>query len=260
MVLTANLAVVAGLLGSPIVVLVWRSLRTGDGLGLDAYRGLGQRVADTGLFVAPATAIANSLRFALAATALAVVVGTLAAVVIAYRRGAASRAFDALLMLPLGTSAVTLGFGFLVALDAPVDLRTSPWIIPIAHALVAIPFVVRTAVPVMRRIRGRLREAATVLGASPAQAWREVDLPLVARAVVVGGGFALAVSLGEFGATSFIARPDTPTLPIAIFRLLGRPGALTFGRAMALSVILMAVTALAVLAVERLRREGGGDF
>ncbi len=162
-------------------------------------------------------------------------------------------------MLPLGTSAVTLGFGFLVALDAPVDLRTWRGLIPVAHALVAIPFVVRTAVPVMRRVRQRLREAAATLGASPAQTWREIDLPLIARALAVGAGFAFAVSLGEFGATTFIARPDAPTLPVAIFRLLGQPGGIPFARAMALSVILMILTTAAVLAIERLRPPEGGD-
>lgn len=251
--LAVNLAVMASLLGAPLAVLVWRSVHVGGQTTLASYRGLGDRLAGSGLLVAPGAAIGNSLRFALIATLLAVGIGGLAAIVVAYRSGVASRAFDTLLMLPLGTSAVTLGFGFLVALDAPVDLRTSPWLLPIAHSLVAIPFVVRTAVPVMRRIRTRLREAATVLGASPARAWREVDLPLVSRAMAVGAGFAFAVSLGEFGATSFIVRPDTPTLPIAIFRLLGRPGTGTYGRAMALSVILMALTAAAVLAIDRLR-------
>ncbi len=256
----ANLALMAMLLGGPIASLVGRSLRTGSGYGFDWYRSLGDATSGTGLFVPPLTAVGNSLRFAIAATVLAVVVGGLAAAVIAYRRGPAARAFDTLLMLPLGTSAVTLGFGLLVALDAPIDLRTSIWLIPIAHSLVAIPFVVRTAVPVMRRVRRRLREAAAVLGAAPLRAWREVDLPLVSRAIAVGAGFAFAVSLGEFGATSFIVRPDTPTLPIAIFRLLGRPGAVTSGRAMALSVILMVLTAVAVLAIERLRTGGQEDF
>ncbi len=260
LILGANLGIMALLLGSPIAVLVWRSVQSGAGLSLSAYTGLTRRSTGEGLFVPPTTAIWNSLQFALVAAALAVVIGSMAAAVVAYRKGPTGQAFDALLMLPLGTSAVTLGFGFLLALDAPLDLRTSPWLIPIAHSLVAIPFVVRIAVPVMRRVRSRLREAAMMLGASPEQAWREIDFPLVARAIVVGGGFAVAVSLGEFGATSFIARPDTPTLPIAIFRLLGRPGSITFGRAMALSVILMAVTAVAVLAVERLRPGGGEDF
>ena len=125
----------------------------------------------------------NSLAFALVATAITLPLGVLAASVIAYRRGWLARGFDALLMLPLGTSAVIIGFGFLVSLDnLPVDLRVSPLLIPIAHALVALPLLVRATVPVMRSIDDRLREAAAVLGASPLRAWREVDLPIIGRA------------------------------------------------------------------------------
>jgi thiamine transport system permease protein len=116
-----------------------------------------------------------------------------------------------------------------------------------------VPFVVRAMVPVLRSIDPRLRDAAAVLGASPARVWREVDLPVVRRAMAVAAGFAAAVSLGEFGATLFIARPDRPTIPVAIYRLLGRPGSANFGQAMALSTVLMVVTALAVLLVEWLR-------
>jgi thiamine transport system permease protein len=158
-------------------------------------------------------------------------------------------------------SAVTIGFGFLIALDKPpFDLRASPVLIPIAHALVAAPFVARVLIPVLRSIDQRLRDTAAVLGASPGRVWREIDLPIVARAVLVAAGFAFAISLGEFGATIFIARPDYPTLPVVIFRLLGQPGALNFGAAMAASVILMAVTALAILAIERFRFADIGEF
>jgi thiamine transport system permease protein len=68
------------------------------------------------------------------------------------------------------------------------------------------------------------------------------------------------VSLGEFGATVFIARPDTPTVPIAIFRFLARPGDLNYGQAMALSTILMVLCAGALLALERLRLGRSGEF
>ncbi len=257
--LMANLALMASLLGAPLIVMVGRALDTPTGFGLDAFTTLGERAAGSPLFVPATTAVANSLRFAVAATAIAVAVGGAAAAIVAYRRGRLARAFDLVLMLPLGTSAVTLGFGLLVALDSPIDLRTWWGLVPIAHALVAVPFVVRTTVPVMRRVRQRLREAAATLGASPPRAWREIDLPLIARALTVGAGFAFAVSLGEFGATSFIARPDTTTLPLAIFRLLGQPGGLNFARAMALSVVLMALTTAAVLIIERMRPGDGGD-
>jgi thiamine transport system permease protein len=132
--------------------------------------------------------------------------------------------------------------------------------VPIAQALIAIPFVIRVMTPVLRAIDPRLREAAAMLGAPPARVWREVDLPIVARAALVAAGFAFAISLGEFGATLFIVRPTSPTVPVLIFRLLGQPGPLNFGAAMAASVILMAMTALAILGIERFRVGSVGEF
>ncbi|MGW5676288.1 ABC transporter permease [Streptomyces sp. NPDC003860] len=258
------LTTVALLVLVPLGVLVERSLSTPDGYGFDYYRALGSLDASGGAFlVPPVHAVGNSLKYALAATAIAVVVGGLAAAALARRpgpegreRGAGRlvRGFDALLMLPLGVSAVTVGFGFLITLDEPpLDLRASWILVPLAQALVGVPFVVRTMLPVLRAVDGRLREAAAVLGASPLRVWREVDLPLVRRALLIAAGFAFAVSLGEFGATVFIARPDNPTLPVAVARLLGRPGELNYGQAMALSTILMVVCAGALLLLERIR-------
>lgn len=199
----------------------------------------------------PGSAARNSLLFAAVATVIATVVGLMASAVITRRTGGLSRWFDLTLMLPLGTSAVTIGFGFIVALDWPVDLRASLFLVPVAHALVAIPFVVRSTVPTLRAIPEDLRQSAAVLGASPARVWREIDLPIVARAAAVGAGFSMVVSLGEFGATSFVARPDTVTIPTMIFRLLGRPGQTSFGMAMALAVILALLVTVVVLWIDR---------
>ncbi|MGW3268180.1 ABC transporter permease [Streptomyces sp. NPDC001056] len=256
--LAGVLATVALLLVLPLAVLVRRSL---DAPGFGYYRALTR--TDGGTFlVAPVHAVWTSLQYAVAATAIAVVIGGLAAAALARRdAGRLVRGFDALLMLPLGVSAVTVGFGFLIALDEPpLDLRQSWVLVPLAQALVGAPFVVRTMLPVLRAVDLRLREAAAVLGASPWRVWREVDLPLVRRALVVAAGFAFAVSLGEFGATVFIARPDNPTLPVAVARLLSRPGDLNYGQAMALSTILMVVCAAALLLLERLRTDRTGEF
>jgi thiamine transport system permease protein len=255
-----NLAVAGLLLGLPLAVLVERSLAVPGGYGLTNYVSLFNGGAGA-LFVPPLEAIRNSLQFALVATTICLPLGILAAVVIAYRRGMVARSFDTLLMLPLGTSAVIVGFGFLVSLGhLPVDLRVSPVLIPIAHALVGLPLLVRATVPVMRSVDARLRQAASVLGASPFRAWRQIDLPIIGRAVVIGAGFAFAVSLGEFGATLFIARPDTPTMPIAIFRLLSQPGALNFGQAMAMATLLMIVTGTAVALADRFRGRAAPAF
>jgi thiamine transport system permease protein len=255
--LVGVLAGAALLLGAPIAVLVARSL---DG-GLRHYRALLETDPRGPAGVAPIEAVRNSVAFAALAVVLAVAIGGLAAAAIASREGGGRRALDVLVMLPLGTSAVTVGFGFLVALDRPpLDLRGSVLLVPIAQALVAIPFVVRLVVPELRAIDPRLREAAAVLGASPRRVWREVDLRIAARAFTVGAAFAAAISLGEFGATVFIARPDAPTVPVLIFRLLGRPGSANVGQAMALSVVLAALTALAVVASERSRVRDVGTF
>ncbi|KJY22991.1 MULTISPECIES: iron ABC transporter permease [unclassified Streptomyces] len=257
------LLTVALLIVAPLAVLVERSFDTPGGYGLGFYRALQDAGAGGGtLLVPPLEAIWNSLQYALAATAIALVIGGLAAAALTRRGGRFVRGFDAMLMLPLGVSAVTVGFGFLITLDEPpLDLRTSWILVPLAQALVGVPFVVRTMLPVLRAVDGRLREAAAVLGASPLRAWREVDLPLVRRALLIAAGFAFAVSLGEFGATVFIARPDQPTLPVAVARLLGRAGELNYGQAMALSTILMLVCAVSLLVLERLRPDKtSGEF
>jgi len=133
----------------------------------------------------------------------------------------------------------------------PLDLRSSWLLIPIAQAMVALPLVVRTLLPILRAIDPRLHEAAATLGATPARVLASIDVPFALRGLGLALGFAFATSLGEFGATSFLARPDRPTLPVAIFRLIGRPGAENFGAAMAASVVLAVLTG-AVMALAEL--------
>lgn len=245
--LTASL----GLLALPPAALVLRSVRVGDGYGLDHFRVLADETP--ALLVVPWHAVLNSVLFATAATAIALAVGIPAAIAVARGR----RGLDVLLMLPLGASAAMLGFGFILAFDEPpLDLRSSPAIVPLAQSLVALPFVVRALVPALRSLDARLRDAASVLGATPRQIRMRIELPLLARPLAVATGLAFAVSLGEFGATVFVARADWPTVPVAIFRFLGRPGAENVGAAMALSVILMTLVAAVALASERVLARG----
>ena len=256
LVVATSLGLLGLFLGLPLAILVERSLAVGDGHTLDAYRALGHPTSV--LLVAPWEAVVNSIVYATAAMLIALVIGGLAAFAVADSRG---RLLDSLILLPLGASAVMLGLGFLIAFDtAPLDFRAAPWLVPVAQALVAIPFVVRIVAPTLRSIDPHQREAAALLGATPARVRREIDLPIVSRGLAVAAGFAFAISLGEFGATVFLARPDRPTLPVAIFRFLGRPGELNVAQAYALAVVLMAVTVVSVLAVERIRVHRGGWF
>ncbi len=247
---TLTVAVVQGL---PVMAMVGQSVRVGDGFGLDHYRGLFDRV-DV-LPVSAAEAVANSILFAVGATVVAVTVGLAAAVAI-HRGDGVGRWLEAFALVPLGVSAVTLGFGYLVAFTV-LDLRESIWLVPVAHAVVGLPFVIAATVPALRSIGRRIREAAAVLGASPAMVWRTIDWPVARRGMLTGAGFSAAVSLGEFGATSFLARgEDSFTAPLAIFRLLSTPGQQLRGQALALSVVLGLMVAVLAAVVERNRGDG----
>ncbi len=256
-----TIASAGALLGIPIASLVWRSFDNASGPGLAYYRALDTVGRGSVAFVPPTEAIRNSFVFAFAAATAALVVGGLAAIGL-HRLGGRARGFaDGSLMLPLGTSAVTIGLGFLIALDEhPLDLRTSPILIPAAQAIIAVPFVVRTVLPALDAVPARLRDAAASLGASPWRVWTSIDLRLLRRPAFVAYGFAFAISLGEFGATVFIARADAPTVPVAIFRALGQPGALNVGQAMALSTILLTMTTLVMLVVDRVGDARVGGF
>ena len=246
-------------LGAPLAALAWGALSVdADGPTLAHFRALFEETGRIS-FIAPLDALRWSLAYAAGATALALLLGVAGATAVARARGRLGTLLDAALMLPLAVPAVVLGFGYLTTFDRGwYDLRGSPWLVLLAHTLVAYPFVLRATLAVQRSLDPRLPEAARLLGAGPARAWRHVELPLMARGVLAGAVFAFAVSLGEFGATSVLRRREFATLPIAIFDALGRPGGL--GRALALSTILMLVTAASVLVISRARYREIGEF
>ena len=253
----AVVAVTAMVTVAPMVALAERSFHGGAGYTLEYYRMLDDNVRGQVLFVAPLEAVRNSLSFALLTVLVAVPVGTLAAHGVTRLRWAP---LEALVQLPLGVSGVTLGLGFLITFDEPpLDLRASPALVVVAHSLVAMPFVARTVAAQLRSLDPRLREAASMLGATPLRRFVAIDLPLTWRSMAAGAVFAFAISMGEFGATLLIARPEYPTIPLAIFRYLGQPGALNYGQALAMATILMIVTAIGFMVIDRLRfREYGG--
>lgn len=240
----------------PVAAVMMRALRVGDGWGWENFTRLSTIGHDSVLFVPPTQAVANSLLYAVCAALIATVVGGVVAWLLG-TRGTGAGSWDTVWLLPLGVSAVTLGFGILITFDSsPVNWRANFWMVPVAQALIAIPFVVRTIAPALQAIGPRVRQAAATLGASPMRVLWSVELPLVGRAVAVALGFAFAISLGEFGATLFVARGDRPTVPIMIYRLLGRPGETNQGQAMALAAILIVLTGLVVLLTDRWRRPG----
>ncbi|MEM1333088.1 MAG: ABC transporter permease subunit [Actinomycetota bacterium] len=248
----------AALALSPFVALVSSSFWSPTGWTIDAWATIDTAEIRPGLSVGvdPLDALVNSLRTMGWAVVFTVTIGALASLGIA-AAGRAGRVLDAGLMLPIGTSAVTVGFGMLITFDRdPVDWRAAWWIVPVGHALVAVPFVVRTTLGVLRAVAPDLSAAAATLGAGPIRAWRLVVVPHLWRPLAVATAFAAAISLGEFGATSFLSRRGNETLPIAIETLLGRPGSLLQAKGYALATMLAAATMVVVLAVDRLQDRG----
>ncbi len=251
--LVAGLAFVVA--ATPLVALVVRSFSTPTGWSTNAWTDLGKTEIRPGIRIGidPGEAIVNSLTNAAWATAFAVVIGALASLAIV-ASGRAGRALDGGLMLPLATSAVTIGFGMVITFDTdPVDWRASWWLVPVGHALIAVPFVVRACVGVLRSVDPAMGDAAATLGASPVRAWAATVVPYLWRPLAVGAALAAAISLGEFGATSFLSRSGGETMPIAIEQLLGRTGSALQAQGFVLATLLAATTVVLVVIVERLQ-------
>lgn len=239
----------------PLAALVERSLRVAGGYGWQHWSELGGATAGSNLAVDPLDSVVASLGAAIPAALVAVLVGVPAAAAVARRpRGGAGR----VLLLPLAISATTIGLGLLlVAGRPPLDLRRSPWLVLVAQALVALPLVVRAVVPAFSSRPQGVIDAARLAGAGTRRLWWRIELPMARPAVVAAAGLALIVALGEFGATVFVARTADPTMPVAIERLLSRPGEAGFGQAMALSVLLAVLCASLLWVVDRAAgREG----
>jgi thiamine transport system permease protein len=207
-------------------------------------------------YVPPIRATANSLGYAAATVLISLLLGFPAAFALA-KPTRLERVLDPLIMLPLGSSAVMLGLGFIISFGV---LLTSPFLVPFAHTLVALPFVIRTLQPAIASIPERLRQAASSLGASPFEVWKNIDRPILRRATLAAATFAFTISLGEFGATLLISRPEYPTIPVAIDRFLSQPGGLNYGQAMAMATILMLLTLTSILLIEKFRIPGSGEF
>lgn len=237
---------------APLAALVARSLRTSSGWTTAAWTNLGTLEVrpGMGLGIDAVGAIRISLLTALCATAIAVAVGAAASLAIA-ASGHLGRLIDTGSTLPIATSAVTIGFGMLITFDTdPVDWRGSWWLVPVGQALVALPFVIRNCVGVLRAIDPSLTDAASTLGASPARAWREIVVPFLWRPLAGGAALAAAISLGEFGATSLLSRSGDETMPIVIEELLGRTGSILQAQGYVLATILAVLTIALVAVVE----------
>jgi thiamine transport system permease protein len=226
-------AIAIAIVASPLVGTVYRSIFVNGELSLSAWRTIFSGTLPS-LSVSPQSVIATSLVFAIIAACICVPLALLVATTSAPR---------ALFSLPLAVSAATLGIGLIITFNtSPYSWRSERWFIPVIHAVIALPLVIRALEPATRAIPASLRNASATLGASPFVTWVRVELPLLQPALFRATGLSMAVSLGEFGATSFLSRSGSTTLPIAIAQLLGRPGVATQQAGFALAALMVLVT------------------
>ena len=252
---------------TPILSLVSRSLVTFEatrgergeietGLTFRYYSELFQNRTGSIFYANPLAAVRNSLVFSLLTMLIATSLGLVSAYALA-SSGKFTRWLEPLFMLPLGASAVILGLGFLITFNrSPWNSGPFPMLIPIAHSLIALPFAIRTILPAIRGIPNSLREVARVMGAKPWKVFREVDFPVLLRSIIVSLAFSFTISLGEFGASSFLSSPQTPTIPVLIYRYISQPGALNYGQALAMSTLLLLTSAAGSLLIEKIRLPG----
>ena len=249
----SSVSIWAGLLAMPLVLVLVQAFNSKGSFSLDNFTNLGTRGARDLLNITFVDAAGNSIRNMLISAVIAFVLGTLIAWLLTRTK---VRSLDLVFLIPLGISSVVLGFGFLVAFDADwFPLRSSWVIVPLAQALIALPMVIRLVYPALVSIGKEPIEQAQLDGASSFQVWRFIESKMIRGVLLTALGFAAIISIGEFGASSFLANGSQATIPTLLYRLISRPGEQNYGMAMAVSAILIFLSALIVYFVSRAPKE-----
>jgi thiamine transport system permease protein len=227
----------------PILAIFRKSLISNSSLSTNAWREV---LSNTRVL----QSLTTSLGYAVVTILIATTIALLAASSLAYNKN--FRFISALTSLPILVSAVSIGLGIIVTFDTqPFNWRGSQMMLPIAHALVALPLAIRAITPVLSDIPDSLRQASSVLGANNWQVWRTIDFKIVRRAIIVAAAISAAVSLGEFGASSFLVRRNSETLPVTISRLLSRPGDILQSQGYALASLLIIFSIIVIFVIDK---------
>jgi thiamine transport system permease protein len=244
----------------PLVSMLIESITGPGGLTTAYYEFLLAQQATTAVGTTrPLPAIVNSLTFGVGTLALAVPMGIVVSVM-ATRGGTGSRLAETLMSAPLAVSGVVVGLGLLQTLVFGTTIAGYRFTaggalaIVLAHAVAAYPFVTRNVTPALAGIDSQLVDSARSLGASRFRALLDIELPLIWTAVLAGGAFAFAISIGEFDTTVLLAEGvSSYTMPVALERYIGnRSLGPSLGPATAMGTVLLLVTAASFLVIERL--------
>ncbi|WP_297556263.1 iron ABC transporter permease [Thermococcus sp.] len=236
---------------APLIAIVYDSLLYNGHLSLENYRRVFSPEYNPMFGISTLGTIKNSLLFGFTTVVLSILIALPLAYFLNRYDFRGKRVLDVFVMLPLASSPVTVALGYIMAFQS-TPLYYTFWIVAIAHSVIAYPFVFRSLSTGLGKIKRNLREAALTLGANEWRAFLKVELPLAFGSLLVGAIFAFAMSIAELGATYMLAKPEYTTMSLAVYKFLG---ARHFGSASALSVLLMLVSAVGFLIIERVGEE-----
>jgi putative spermidine/putrescine transport system permease protein len=201
-------------------------------------------------------ALLTSLKAGLAATAIALLLGTLASLAVGRHRFFGRETISFLVILPIALPGIVTGVALSNTFTQVLGIDLGLLTVIVGHATFCIVVVYNNAVARLRRVSTSFEEASADLGAHTWQTFRFVTFPTLKTALVAGGLLAFALSFDEIIVTTFTIGAGQETLPIWIFRNLFRPNQLPIVNVVA--VLVVAVSIVPVYVAHRLTREEGG--
>jgi putative spermidine/putrescine transport system permease protein len=198
-------------------------------------------------------AFLNSVKVGLIATAVALVIGTLASLAVARHRFFGRETISFLVILPIALPGIVTGIALNSTFTQVFGIDLSLFTIVVAHATFCIVVVYNNAIARLRRSSASFEEASADLGADPWQTFRLVTLPNLRTALVAGALLAFALSFDEIIVTTFTVAAGEDTLPIWFFNNFSRPNQLPIVNVVAVMVIVISI--IPVYLAHRLTRE-----
>ena len=243
-----------------LLVMVKAFVNSSGGFTLNNFAMLTSRGNRDLLNITFFDASLNSLRNLVIATVLSILVGGIVSFLLAEhtrkralgitKTDGVGVFLDGIFLLPIGVSAVVVGFGYLITLTGSLAWLRGSWLlVPLAQSVLAIPMVIRVLYPALVSVDHTSREQAMTDGASVWSIFWNIDLLLIRPVLKTAIAFSALVSLGEFGAASLLAFGDQSTVPMLMFSLISRPGGDNYGMALAVTFILIVITTAIVFAV-----------
>jgi putative spermidine/putrescine transport system permease protein len=198
----------------------------------------------------------TSIRVGLVATAIALLLGTLASLAVARHRFFGRETVSFLVILPIALPGIITGIALSDMFTQVIGVSLSLFTVIVGHATFCIVIVYNNVIARLRRVSGSFEEASADLGADTWQTFRYVTFPSMQTALVAGALLAFALSFDEILVTLFTIGASQETLPIWIFNNLFRPTQLPIVNVVAVLVVLLSI--VPVYLAHRLTREEGG--